>query len=411
MEKYRNYLISKRIVTEKHLPYYLSWVSQFYAFCKKPETETVTDSEVDAFLKKLMRSCEDWQVKQAKEAINLYRFFMRQPTIKQKAGSRNYDRLWKKAADEMLRMIRLRQLALSTEKTYLGWLRQFYGFVNGVSPENLEPQHLLDFLTHIAAEKRVAKSTQSQAFNALLFFYRHVLEKDVTSLRGAIRSKRPRKLPAVMTQREVLKLFDCMTGTHLLMARIIYGGGLRLKECVTLRIKDVDFESGTLTVRGKGDTDRRTLLAESVKDDLRAHLETVRDLYEKDRSDHIEGVYMPGALDRKYPNAGKEWIWYWVFPSMALSVDPRSKKVRRHHVHYNSLQRHIRSANRKSEIPKRISVHTLRHSFATHLLEKGYDIRTIQELLGHASLQTTMIYTHLTSANHLGVKSPLDVTP
>jgi len=194
------------------------------------------------------------------------------------------------------------------------------------------------------------------------------------------------------------------------LAKIIYGCGLRLNECIKLRVKDIDFEQSCLTVKsGKGDKDRQTVLPESIKNELREHIEQVRDIYDQDRLDNIEGVFLPDALDRKYPNAGKEWIWFWVFPSRSLSVDPRSRVVRRHHVHYNTLQKYIKQAAEAADIPKKVSVHTLRHSFATHLLEKGYDIRTIQELLGHVSVQTTMIYTHVASKNKLGVKSPLDI--
>ena len=213
-----------------------------------------------------------------------------------------------------------------------------------------------------------------------------------------------------MTKQEVFKLFDNLDGTNLLMAQICYGCGLRLRECIKLRVKDIDFEQCCLTVRsGKGDKDRQTVFPESLKNDFRRHLEKVRELYEKDRTDDIDGVCLPNALERKYINAGKEWIWQWVFPSKSLSVDPRTKKIRRHHIHPNTLQKQIKKAALNAGLTKRITVHTLRHSFATHLLEKGYGIRTIQELLGHSSVQTTMIYTHVASKNKLGVKSPLDL--
>ena len=213
-----------------------------------------------------------------------------------------------------------------------------------------------------------------------------------------------------MTKQEVFQLFDHINGTNLLMAQICYGCGLRLRECIKLRVKDIDFEQCCLTVRsGKGDKDRQTVFPESLKNDFRRHLEKVRELYEKDRTDDIDGVCLPNALERKYINAGKEWIWQWVFPSKSLSVDPRTKKIRRHHIHPNTLQKQIKKAALNAGLTKRITVHTLRHSFATHLLEKGYGIRTIQELLGHSSVQTTMIYTHVASKNKLGVKSPLDL--
>lgn len=208
---------------------------------------------------------------------------------------------------------------------------------------------------------------------------------------------------------EVHAIFDELSGTHRLMAMLIYGCGLRLSECLNMRIKDIDLEQSIVIVRaGKGDKDRRTILPESIKDDLIRHISNVRALYEQDRKEDINGVYLPGALERKYLNAGKEWRWFWLFPSKSLSVDPCEYTVRRHHMHPASLQKAFKTAVAKADITKQASVHTLRHSFATHLLEKGYDIRTIQELLGHRNLQTTMIYTHVASKNILGVKSPLD---
>lgn len=273
--------------------------------------------------------------------------------------------------------------------------------------ETLDDSHIKDYLSYLASERRVAKSTQNQAFNALLFFYRHVLEKEVGSIAQVVRARRGRRLPVVLTHEKVMHLIDRLQGVYQLMAQIIYGGGLRLNECVRLRIKDIEFEKNTLMVRGaKGDKDRQTLLPESIQPALQCHLQEVRKLYEKDREVNVAGVFLPGALSRKYPNADKEWIWYWVFPSARLSVDPRAKVVRRHHMASNNLQKTIKKASK--DINNRVTVHTLRHSFATHLLEDGYDIRTIQQLLGHSSLQTTMIYTHVAHKNRLGVISPLD---
>jgi integron integrase len=213
----------------------------------------------------------------------------------------------------------------------------------------------------------------------------------------------------VLTVKEVEQIFDKMSGLHRLMAMLTYGCGLRLNECLGLRIKDIDFEQNLTIVRsGKGDEDRRTVLPERLKDELIHHIASVRILYDRDREQNLNGVALPGALERKYPNAGKEWGWFWLFPSKSLSIDPRTQVVRRHHMHPASLQRSFKAAVGKTGITKQVSVHTLRHSFATHLLEKGYDIRTIQELLGHKQLHTTMIYTHVAKKNILGVRSPLD---
>jgi integron integrase len=277
----------------------------------------------------------------------------------------------------------------------------------------LDSATVVAFLTHLAVEKmekRIAKATQSQAFNALLFLFRNVLGQDLDISSMAVRAKQSRRLPVVLSRQEVTALLAQLDGVYRLMARLIYGCGLRLNECLALRVKDVDFAQGCLIVRaGKGDKDRRTVLPESLVEELRRHLQDMRHLYEKDRGNGAPGVALPGALERKYPDAGKEWGWFWVFPARSLSVDPRSQVVRRHHVFPDTLQRQIKNAVRKSGLAKLVSVHTLRHSFATHLLENGYDIRTIQELLGHRNVQTTMIYTHVTSKNRLGVRSPLDM--
>ncbi|RZB30405.1 MAG: hypothetical protein SRB1_02685 [Desulfobacteraceae bacterium Eth-SRB1] len=410
MKQFKEYLIGKHIVPEKKTPYYISWVSQFYAFCEKNVGDSISADDVDRFLKNIVRHREDWQIKQAKEAVDLYRFFLRKGSKESACTEMESDAQWKGIVEEMIKILRLKHRSMSTEKTYIGWLRVFYRFLNGASPYEIDDSHVKDFLTYLAVERHVAQATQSQAFNAILFLYRHILDKDIQNLHEVIRARPKRRLPVVMTKQEVFKLFDNLNGTNLLMAQICYGCGLRLRECIKLRVKDIDFEQCCLTVRsGKGDKDRQTVFPESLKDDLRRHLDEVRELYEKDRMDDIAGVYLPGTLERKYTNAGKEWIWQWVFPSKSLSVDPRTRMVRRHHVHPNTLQKQIKKAAVAAGLTKRVTVHTLRHSFATHLLEKGYDIRTIQELLGHSNVQTTMIYTHVAIKNKLGVKSPLDL--
>jgi len=288
-------------------------------------------------------------------------------------------------------------------------MRMLHQYSKGVSPQSLNNSHFTKFITYLAVERKVSASTQNQAFNAILFFYRHVLDKDIGDVSGAVRAKYKRRLPVVLTKQEVFQILEHLEGDILLMCKLIYGCGLRLKECLNLRVKDIDFAQNCLTIRsGKGDKDRQTVLPEIIKNVLQKHLEKVRTLYERDRTDNLPGIYLPDALGRKYPNAGKEWIWQWVFPSQSLSVDPISKTVRRHHAYPDRLQKRFGDAVRKADIVKRATIHTLRHSFATHLLEGGYDIRTIQELLGHANLQTTMIYTHVAQKNKLGVKSPLD---
>jgi integron integrase len=309
----------------------------------------------------------------------------------------------------MRQALRLRHRASRTEEAYLSWLRKYYIFLNGKAPYSTDSSHVKDFMTYLAVEKSVAASTQNQAFNALLFLYRYVLDKPIDGISDAIRAYKPKRLPVVLTKKEVNRLFACLSGTDLLMAKVMYGTGLRLSECLQLRVQDIDFGRDVVIVRmGKGDKDRVTIFPEILKPALRKHLEKVRAIHERDRKNEFPGVQLPHALERKYPNAGKEWIWFWVFPADKISMDPKTHIVRRHHCYKGSLNKAIRQARERANIPKRVTAHTMRHSFATHLLEDGYDIRTIQELLGHSDVRTTMIYTHVANMNKLGVKSPLD---
>jgi integron integrase len=409
MEGFKSYLLSRHVMNDKKAGFYLYWVTQFYGYCNKHLGDAVKTEDIDRYLKHLSKHREDWQVKQAGEAIQLYLFYRRRKQPRPTWGKMDGNGQWGAAAEEMRKMLRLKHRSFWTEKAYLGWVNRFRHFLNEKSPYSLGSTSVKDFMTHLAVEHKVSASTQNQAFNAVLFLFRHVLDKEIGGIGDALRAKKKRRLPVVLTKFEINRLFDVMSGLHWIMARTIYGSGLRLRECLQLRIKDMDFERSAVTVRsGKGDKDRETVFPESLKEDLLEHLEKVRAMFNKDRENDIPGVKLPGALERKYPNAGKEWAWFWVFPSHKLSVDTRTGIVRRHHVHPGNLQRAIKTAGAKAEIPKHITVHTLRHSFATHLLEKGHDIRTIQELLGHSSLKTTMVYTHVVSKNKLGVTSPLD---
>ena len=265
------------------------------------------------------------------------------------------------------------------------------------------------FLTWLAVEKTVSKSTQNQAFNALIFLYREVLKQPLDGRINAVRSSKKQRLPIVMSKEETQILLSGMSGTTQLMAKLLYGSGLRLMECIRLRIKDIDFEINEIRVHsGKGDKDRLVPLPKSIKPALKTHLERVKLIHENDLSKGYGEVYLPHALDRKYQNAGKEWTWQYVFPSTKLSRDPRKNIIRRHHMDPSSLDRAIKRAVKLANISKQISSHTFRHSFATHLLQTGTDIRTIQSLLGHNDVSTTMIYTHVLRQGGQGVKSPLD---
>ena len=403
LPEFKEYLVRNGHIKDTYIPYYVKWVSLCYEFLDKAIDQKLSSEQKSQFLRHLSRRHEDWQVKQADYALRLYNYFLSRngKGIKKEAG--DHEKEWAWATEETRRALRLRHRSLSTEKSYLMWLRRFRDFTNSKRPADLEASDLQDFLSYLAVEKKISSSTQSQALNALIFVFRHVLEKDIQNAIDAVRARHKRRLPVVMSVQEVERVFDEMTGVHRLMAMLIYGCGLRL------RIKDVDLERGVVIVRsGKGDKDRRTVFPERLKDNLIQHMDSVREIYEKDRKQGVSGVQLPGALEKKYPNAGKEWGWFWLFPSRSLSVDPVSLAVRRHHVHPATLQRAFKIATAKAGITKQVSIHTLRHSFATHLLEKGYDVRTIQELLGHKNLQTTMIYTHVATRNVLGVKSPLD---
>ena len=316
-----------------------------------------------------------------------------------------------KLLDLVRETLRLKHYALRTEEAYVQWIRRFILFHNKRHPREMGMPEIRAFLTHLATEEHVAASTQTQALSALLFLYRQVLHQELDPLDlDAIRAQKPKRLPTVLTRVEVQRVLAQMTGIHLLMARLLYGSGLRLMECLRLRVKDVDFELHQITVRdGKGAQDRVTMLPESVIPALRDQLTHGRALHEQDLANGYGCVFLPDALERKYPNACKEWGWQYVFPSERISRDPRGEMLRRHHLDESGLQKAVRAAAKAAGIAKPVGPHTFRHSFATHLLEAHYDIRTVQELLGHKDVKTTMVYTHVLNRGPLAVKSPLDM--
>lgn len=305
--------------------------------------------------------------------------------------------------------IRSRHYSLRTEQSYTQWVRRFILFHNKRHPENMGEKEISSFLTDLAVNRKVAASTQNQALSALLFLYKHVLDQKLDWLEDVVRAKRPRRLPVVLTQAEIGTLLDNMTGVNGLIAKLIYGTGMRKMECLRLRVMDIDFDYGQIHVRsGKGNKDRITLLPDCLGIPLRSQLERVTRVHNKDLEEGYGEVELPFALDRKYPNAGWDWKWQYVFPATKRSVDPLTGVIRRHHWYDTNVSRAIRQSVHSSRINKQVGVHTLRHSFATHLLENGYDIRTVQELLGHKDVSTTMIYTHVLNKGGRGVRSPLD---
>ncbi len=315
-----------------------------------------------------------------------------------------------KLLDQVRDKLRVKHYSIRTEKTYVEWIKRYIFFHGKRHPQEMGPHEVEAFLTHLAVAGKVAASTQNQAKSALLFLYREVLEVQLPWLDNVTQAKAPKRLPVVLTVSEVQSVLSRLTGTHSLIASLLYGGGMRLMEAVRLRVKDVEFARREIVVReGKGFKDRVTMLPEAVVAPLKAHLAKVNSLHDEDLAQGFGEAYLPFALDKKYPNAGREWGWQYVFPSRNLSVDPRTGKMRRHHVDEKGVQRAVKQAVRDSGLVKLATPHTLRHSFATHLLQAGYDIRTVQELLGHSDVSTTMIYTHVLNRGGKGVKSPLDM--
>lgn len=305
--------------------------------------------------------------------------------------------------------IRLKHYSLKTEKSYIHYIRDYILFHNKRHPKDMGAEEIRAYLTHLAVQQNVAASTQNVAFSALLFLYRHVLNVELPYIDGIERAKTPERVPVVFTRSEVKAVLSQLDGIHHLVASLLYGSGLRLNEGLQLRVKDIDFEYRQVTVRdGKGEKDRVTMLPGSLVIPLKQQLEKTRQLHQQDLALGYGAVYLPYALERKYPNANRAWGWQYVFPSWKRSIDPRATVVRRHHLYERSLQRAVKQAIRQAGITKHAGCHTFRHSFATHLLEDGYDIRTVQELLGHKDVKTTMIYTHVLNRGGKGVRSPLD---
>ncbi len=309
----------------------------------------------------------------------------------------------------MRNTLRVKHYSYRTEESYLGWVRRYILFHGKQHPRDLGAKELTVFLSHLAVQGKVSAATQNQALAAVLFLYRNVLEMELPWLEDVVRAKRPQRLPVVLSRGEVEKLLAELDGVTGLFVSLLYGSGLRLTEGLRLRVQDVDFERGEITIRsGKGNKDRVTMLPRSLASALLAQRSAARLVFEADRVAEAPGVWLPDALASKYPKADKEWPWFWLFPAAQPGRDPVSGVVRRHHLHEHAIQRAMKIAVSKAGLVKRATPHTLRHSFATHLIEGGQDIRTVQELLGHSDVSTTMIYTHVLNKGGFGVKSPLD---
>lgn len=315
----------------------------------------------------------------------------------------------RKLLDRVRDCIRVKHYSYRTEETYVQWIRRFILFHNKHHPSEMGSDEVNDFLTHLTVNENVAASTQNQALSAILFLYREVLELELGLNLDAVRAKRPRNLPTVLTVTETLEILNNLIGIYQIIAKLLYGSGLRLNEALQLRVKDLDFAQQQIIVRdSKGMESRVTMLPRNVVEQLQEHLQIVKRLHQQDLTRGYGEAHLPFALGKKYPNAAKEWIWQYVFPSSKIAKDTHSELMCRYHIHETGIQKALKQAVMSAKIEKRVGCHTFRHSFATHLLQNGYDIRTVQELLGHKDVKTTMIYTHVLNRGGKGVISPLD---
>ena len=416
-------VLTKLCISEKKSNYYVSWAQTFERFLNGLPLREASLDMVKAFLADIAKDerIRDWQRDQARHALEiLYDEYLKidfkAPGARQgpfKDAIINPEAL-EKLHGGLIRRVevecRVRHYSMRTEEAYVTWVRRFLSFHDCKDAAALSAPDIKKYLEFLARERNVAATTQNQALNALVFFFTQVMKKEPGDFSDFVRARKPVRVPTVLTKNEMNRLLDRLDGECLVMAGLLWGSGLRVMECMQLRVKDIDFETGQITIRnGKGAKDRVTMLPERFAGPLREQIERAKKIFEEDRTQGTAGVYIWPGLERKYPNAGKERIWQYVFPATRLSVDPRSKTVRRHHVDPDVIQRHIKQAALQAGITKQVSCHTLRHSFATALLQSGSDIRTVQELLGHSDVATTMIYTHvLNKPGIVPAKSPAD---
>ena len=427
-------LLRKKGIQGKSAQWYINWVQQFARYVKGKSLRACTLQDVTLFLDYLAGkdNIKSWQIEQIKDALYVMYSELFEASwalqIKRICPSASVpveeppsgilhkssrhpetDRSYRGLFENLRAEIRVRHYSIRTEQAYEQWVRRFLYFSKLKPEEEMNASDVRKYLEYLAVNRQVAASTQNLALNALVFLFNHVLKQELGKIGDFERAKRPRRLPVVLTHDEANRLIDKLPGILGLMAGLLYGSGLRIMECVRLRVKDIDFEQHQIVVRdGKGQKDRITMLPKRYHVLLKEHLETVRKLHQEDLTNGYGNVYLWQCLEKKYRNAPREWIWQYVFPSGNLSVDPRSGTIRRHHVHESALQRAVKKISEDVGINKKVSCHTFRHSFATHLLENGYDIRTVQELLGHSDVSTTMIYTHVLNTPGLAVRSPVD---
>jgi integron integrase len=405
MAEYFQFL-TKQGVLEKRLGHYKSWVEKFSTFCKKEDCDPYAPESLNSYKITLEKSVETWQVNQALAAIKYYLHWRRTDKKTEEVVVEYSPECLMKYIEETVRIIRVQGKAYSTETAYLLHIKSFFNYHKKDAFTN---EDIVQYVSHIVIDNNVSKSTQNLALNAIVFFFKYVLQQEVGDLTQTLRTATKQYIPVFFTKAEMGRLMKHFQGVGQIMAQVIYGGGLRHSEAYRLRVQDVDFGTNQLRILGaKGDKDRLTLLSGKTAKALKKHLNEVRNIFDEDRKSDLGGVYLPNNLEGKYPSAGKDWRWFWVFPSTNISTDPRADKKRRHHIEKHFMNNELKAAMKKAKIYKHANVHSLRHSFATHLLEGGYDIRTLQSLLGHNDLNTTQIYTHTMKINRNNVRSPMD---
>ena len=402
------FLIKSSIPVAEH-NYYTKWLRYYLDFCDKYGYSASHRESLPHFIRKLKNKRQTKeQIHQASKAISCF-FRLSQSVVKQEIILPGNNQ-WTVLYDELCAEIKTRHYSPKTLKSYSSWFWKFQTFINSKDPQSLSSSDVKEFLTYLAVNKKVAASTQNQAFNALLFFYRHVIKKEFGELKDVVRAKRRPYIPVVLSRDEIDIILNHLKYPYDLVVKLLYGCGLRLFECLNLRIHNFNFDMGILTIHdGKGKKDRTVPLPDKIIPELKDHLERVINLYQKDMASDYSGAFMFGLLEKKYKNCARELIWQWFFPAKKLTLVRETKERRRYHLHDSHVQKAIKTAVRQANIIKRATAHTFRHSFASHLLQANYDIRTIQELLGHSDVRTTMIYTHtIKSRTVKEAKSPLD---
>ncbi|MEA1884724.1 MAG: integron integrase [Thermotogota bacterium] len=421
--------LEKNKYPSKEIPSYVKWLRYYLDFCNKYNHAKSSSNSLNAFILKLEQKNQTAeQIEQARQAILLFyrlvEIHKNRPPQSQnqnkngsvhvsnftKESNASENQSWQKQYQMLKEEIKLRQYSPRTLKTYTNWVRKFQAYLNSKSPELIESEDAKKFITHLAVEKQVSASTQNQAFNSLLFFYRHVLKKDFGNFSNIPRAKRTKYTPTVLSRKEIDSIIDNLEYPYDLIVKLLYGCGLRLTEGVNLRVQDFDFDDSKLTIYGKGRKFRKVLLPRKIIPELKEHLERVKQLHKKELKNKYDGVFMPGQIELKYKNSAKEFRWQFFFPAIQLTRIPGTKKYRRYHLHESHVQKAVKAAVAKAQIPRRATPHTFRHSFATHLLKSGYDIRTVQEMLGHSDVRTTMIYTQMLECPQpKEMKSPYDI--